>query len=48
MGLEIMRVSEISQSSKDKYHVFSHLWNPGGNQNKTTKVMKVKGGLQGR
>jgi hypothetical protein len=27
MGLEIIMVPEISQTQKDKYHVFSYMWN---------------------
>jgi hypothetical protein len=27
MELEIIMLSEISQTHKDKYYVFSHMWN---------------------
>ena len=27
MELEGIRLSEISQSEKDRYHVFTHMWN---------------------
>ena len=27
MGLEGIKLSEISQSEKDRYHVFTHMWN---------------------
>ena len=27
MGLEIIKLSEVSQTEKDKYHVIPHMWN---------------------
>jgi hypothetical protein len=29
MELEIIMLSEIRQTEKDKYHMFFHMWNPG-------------------
>jgi hypothetical protein len=37
--LEIIMLSEISQTQKDKYHVFSHLQN----LNITRKELNIKG-----
>jgi hypothetical protein len=42
MELEIIMLSEISQPRKDKYHVFSHMWNLD------LKDMKMKGELFGK
>jgi hypothetical protein len=27
MELEVIMLSEISQTQKDKYHIFAHIWN---------------------
>ena len=27
MNLEIIKLSEVSQTEKDKYHVIPHMWN---------------------
>jgi hypothetical protein len=35
----IITLSKITQAHKDKYHIFSHMWNSAGQ-----KDMKVKGG----
>jgi hypothetical protein len=43
MELEIIMLSEISQSHKEKCHVFSQMaWNLGGKH----KIMQVKRGQQ--
>jgi hypothetical protein len=48
----LIMLSEISQTQKDKYHVFSHMWNLDRSINKQTKVMNLNvrlfgGGVQG-
>jgi hypothetical protein len=41
-------LSEINQSHKNKYCMFSLICRARGKQDKTTKIMEVKWGLLGR
>jgi hypothetical protein len=41
--LELIMLSEISQTQKDKYHISSHMWNLH-----LKNGMNIKGGLLGR
>jgi hypothetical protein len=45
MELEIIMLNEISQTQKEKYHVFSDMQNLNLNQADKQKDMNIKGGL---
>ena len=40
IDLEIIILSEVSLTEKDKYYMISHMWNPKNNTNESTDKRK--------
>ena len=43
MELETLRLSEVSQKEKDKYHMISHIWNLKYGTNETFHRIEIHG-----